>query len=163
MDFAVRKAQAEDGGVDDDLVTFLAIVDLSTGCMRAISPETKGATDYLASSVAAFVKNLFVERFRLRCANGTSIMAVAEEVIAKVSERVVENTTIQFGEQRPRRTSNPDNRRTAENSSIQRAESLQDANHTGVKSLAMNGQACWILCYEIRAWSGWHHTVQGSV
>ena len=67
VDFAVRKARADDGGADDDLETFLAIVDSSTGCMRAIASETEGATDYLASSVADFVKNFFVGRFRLRC------------------------------------------------------------------------------------------------
>ena len=37
MDFAVRKARAEHGGVDG---TFLAIVDSSTGCMRATASET---------------------------------------------------------------------------------------------------------------------------
>ena len=41
MDVAVRKARAENGGVDDDLDTCLAIVDSSTDCMRAISAETK--------------------------------------------------------------------------------------------------------------------------
>ena len=58
MAFAVRKARAEDGGVDDDLETYLAIVDSSADCMRAIPAETQGATDDLASSVADFVKKL---------------------------------------------------------------------------------------------------------
>ena len=40
MDFAVRNARAEDGGVDDDLGTFVAIVHSSTGSMRAISAES---------------------------------------------------------------------------------------------------------------------------
>ena len=75
MDFTVRKAGADDGKADDDRGTFLAIVDPSTGCMRAIASETKGATDHLASAVADFVKNLFVGRFRLRCDNDHSIMA----------------------------------------------------------------------------------------
>ena len=67
------------GGVDDDTQTFLAIVDSSTGCMRAIATETKGTTDCLASSAADFVKNLFVGKFRLRCDKEPSIMAVAEK------------------------------------------------------------------------------------
>ena len=46
-DFCVRKARADDGGADDDLGTCLAIVDSSTGCMRAVASETKGATDHL--------------------------------------------------------------------------------------------------------------------
>ena len=71
MDFAVRKPRAEDGGVDDDLETILAIVDSSTGCVRAMASETRGVIHYLASSVADFVKNLFVGKFRLRCDNET--------------------------------------------------------------------------------------------
>ena len=47
MDFAVRKARAEGGRVDDDLGTCLAIGDSTTGCMRATSAETEGATDGL--------------------------------------------------------------------------------------------------------------------
>ena len=93
MDFPVRKARADDGGADDDLVTFLAIVDSSTGCVRAIASETKGATDYLAISVANFVKNLFVGRFRLRCGNEPSIMAVEENVKAKMLDTVVVEST----------------------------------------------------------------------
>ena len=52
----MRKARADGGKPDDDLGTFLAIVGSDTGCMRAIASETKGATDYLASRVADFVK-----------------------------------------------------------------------------------------------------------
>ena len=48
MDFAVIKARPQDGGVDDDLGKYLAIIAASTSCMRAISAETKKATDYLA-------------------------------------------------------------------------------------------------------------------
>ena len=82
------------GRVDDDLGTFLVIVDSSTGCMRAISAETKGATDCHAGSVADFVKHLFDGRFRLRCDNETSMMVVAEKVRAKMPDSVVvENTT----------------------------------------------------------------------
>ena len=66
--------------------------------MRALASETKGATDYLASSVADFVKNLFVGRFGLRCDNEPSIMAVAENVAAKMPDRVAVATT-------PRRSS----------------------------------------------------------
>ena len=44
------------GRVDDDLGTFLGIVDPSTGCTCAISAETKGPTNFLASSVADFIK-----------------------------------------------------------------------------------------------------------
>ena len=35
VDLAVREARADDGGADDDLGRFLAIVDSSTGCVRA--------------------------------------------------------------------------------------------------------------------------------
>ena len=52
--------------------------------MRAIASETKGATDCLASSVADFLKNLFVGKFRLRCDKESSIMVVAEKVKAKM-------------------------------------------------------------------------------
>ena len=69
MDLAVRRARADDVGADHDVVTFLAVVDSSTECMRAIASETTGATDDFASSVADFVKNLFAGRFRLRCDN----------------------------------------------------------------------------------------------
>ena len=97
MDFAVRKARAEDGEVDDDLGTFLAIVDSSTGCMRAISAETEGATDCRASSVADFVEHLlFVGRFRLRCGKRKCLDQSGGG----------KYTTIQFYEQRPRRASN---------------------------------------------------------
>ena len=61
--------------------------------MRAIAAETKGATDYLPSSVAQFVKNLFVGKFELRCDNETSIMAVAVKVKAKMPDRVVVEST----------------------------------------------------------------------
>ena len=54
-----------------------------------IASETKGATDYLASSVAAFVKNRFVGKFRLRCDSEPSIVAVAEKVKAKMPDTVV--------------------------------------------------------------------------
>ena len=37
MDFALRKAQAEDGRVNDNLGTCLAMVDSSTDCVRAIA------------------------------------------------------------------------------------------------------------------------------
>ena len=40
------------GRVDDDLGTFLGIVDSNTGCTCAISAETKGTIDLCASSVA---------------------------------------------------------------------------------------------------------------
>ena len=43
------------------------------------------------------------------------------------------------GEQEPRRTSNPDDWRTAENYPIRRGESLQNTDHTGINSLAMVG------------------------
>ena len=66
MNFVVRKARAEDGGVDDDRSTFLAIVGSSTGCMRAISAETHGVTDCHASSLAGFVKHLFDGSLRLQ-------------------------------------------------------------------------------------------------
>ena len=93
VDFAVRMARADDGGADDDLGTFLAIVDSRTGCVRAIASETKGATDYLAISVANFVKNLSVRRFRLRCGNEPSIMAEEENVKAKMLDTVVVGST----------------------------------------------------------------------
>ena len=94
MQFEVRQARVEDGGVDDNFGTFLATVDSSTGCMRAILAESKGAADYLAGSVTDFVKNLFVWSFRLRCDSETPIMAVTEKVKAKMTDRVVvKNTT----------------------------------------------------------------------
>ena len=93
MNFAVSKARAEDGRVDNDLGTHLATVASSTSCARAIPAETTGATDYLASSVADFVEDLFDGRFGLRCDNEASINAVAEKVKAKMPDRVVmENT-----------------------------------------------------------------------
>ena len=56
--------------------------------MRATAADTNAATDFLASSVADFVRNLFVGRFRLRCDNEPSTMAVAEKVKAKMPGRV---------------------------------------------------------------------------
>ena len=85
----MRKARADDGRADDYLGTFLASVDSSTGCMRATASETEGATVYLASSVADFMRNLFAGRFRPRCDEEPSIMAVAETVKAKMPYRVV--------------------------------------------------------------------------
>ena len=93
MDFAVRKARADDGRADDDLGTCLAIVDSSTVCMRAMASETREATHSFASSVADFVKNQCGARFRLRCDNAPSIMAAAEKVKATVPDRVVVETT----------------------------------------------------------------------
>ena len=57
--------------------------------MRAIASETRRATDHLASSLADFVKNLFVGGFRLRCDTEPSIMAVAEKVKAKMPDTAV--------------------------------------------------------------------------
>ena len=55
--------------------------------MRATASETKKrATDDLASSVADFVEDLFVGRFRRRGDNEPSIMAVAERVKAKTRD-----------------------------------------------------------------------------
>ena len=123
MDFTVRNR-----GADDDLGTFPAIVDSSTGCMRAVASETKGATDHLASSVADFVKTCWVGRCRLRCDNEPSIMAVAESVKAKMLDTAVVGSAPSriVAKREPR-------------------------------------QIFWILCHEIRTWSGWHHIVQGSV
>ena len=84
----MTKARADDGKSDDDLETFLATVDSSTGCMRFAS-ETKGVIDHLASSAADFVKNLFVGNFGLRCDIEPSIMAVAEKVKANMPDTVV--------------------------------------------------------------------------
>ena len=126
--------------------------------MRAIASETKGATDCLASSVADFVKNLFVGKFGLRCDKEPSIMAVAEKSESE-NARLGSGGNLsatQLSEQRPRRTINSDNWRTTENSSIRHAESLQDANHAGIGNLAKDR-------WRIRTWSGWHHTVQSSV
>ena len=81
MDFAVR----EDGGVDDAMGTFLAIVDSSSECMGAVASEIKGAT--------GIVKNLFVGKFRLRCDNEPSIMAVAEKVRANMPDTAVAEST----------------------------------------------------------------------
>ena len=121
MDFAARKARADDGRADDDLGTCLTIVNSSTGCMRAMASETNGATDDFASSVADFVNTFFVGRFRMRCDNELSNMAVAEKEKATMSDGVV---VAQLSEQRSRRTTKPDNWRTTENSPIRHAESL---------------------------------------
>ena len=102
MDCAVRKARADDGTADDDMGTFLAIVDSSTGCTRATASETKkGATDDLASSEADFVRKLFVGRFRRRGDNEPSIMAVAERVKAKMRDT---STATRLSEQPSRGT-----------------------------------------------------------
>ena len=90
MGLAVRKARADDGKADDDLGPFLAIVDSSTGCMRAIAPRLH------CKLIADFVKKMFVGRFRLRCHNEPSIMAVAEEVKANMPDRVVVETTPRY-------------------------------------------------------------------
>ena len=79
MDFSVRKARADGGGADDDLGTFLAIVDSSAGCMRAIASETKGATDYIASSVADFVKNPVRWKVQVASPQRTLDQALAEK------------------------------------------------------------------------------------
>ena len=42
------------------------------------------------------------------------------------------------------------------------AESLRKTDHTGSKSLVMDGQTRWTCCHEMRACTGWHHTVQRS-
>ena len=89
VDFAARMVRADHRETDDHLGTFLAMDDSRTGCMRATASETRGGTDRLASSVADFVKNLFVGRFRLRCDNEPSIMAVAEKVKAKMPDTAV--------------------------------------------------------------------------
>ena len=124
MGFAARKARADDGGADDDLGTILAIVDSSTGCIRAMASETKGGIDYLASSVADFVKNLFVGMFRLRCDNH------AERAISTFGEQL---RTLRYD--------------------------TQNRNMTRITP----GSVIWILCHEIRTWSGWYHTVQSGV
>ena len=93
MDLAVRKARADDGGADDLMDTSLAIDDSSTGCVRAIASEMRGATDYLANSVADFVNICLLGGFRLRCNNEPSIMAVAEKVRTKLPHRVVVETS----------------------------------------------------------------------
>ena len=91
LDFAVRKAPA-DGGADNDLGTSLAIVDSSTGCMRAAASE--GAADFLASSVADFVKNLFVGKFRLRSDNEPLDHGGGRETEnSKMPDRVVAETS----------------------------------------------------------------------
>ena len=75
MDFALRRARADDGKADDDLGT-----------------ATEGATDYLTSWVADFVNNVFVGRFRLRCDNEPSIMHVERVVSRRSGQRMTEIT-----------------------------------------------------------------------
>ena len=72
VDFAVRRARGDKKEADE---TFLAIVESSTR-IRARAPETKKEPliFYLATSVADFVKNLFVGRLRAQCDNEPSIM-----------------------------------------------------------------------------------------
>ena len=150
MDFAARKAQADDGRADDDLGTFLAIVDSSTSCLRTMASETIGATDHLASSVADFVKNLFVVRLRLRSDNEASIMAVAE----KMPDRVVVDTS-------PRHSSASNG--LAERSIWTVGEQprtlrydTQNRYKTRITldSVIWPWIVRWILCREMRTWSG---------
>ena len=96
MGLAVRKARADDGKADDDLGPFLAIVDSSTGCMRAIASETKRSPRLPCKLIGRLREKMFVGRFRLRCHNEPSIMAVAEEVKAKMPDRVVVETTPRY-------------------------------------------------------------------
>ena len=139
MDFAVRKARAQDGRVDDDLGSNLAIVDPNASCVRAISAETRGATDYLASSVADFVKNVFVGRLRLCCDKEASIMAVTLKVKARMPDRVVVENAPRYSS-----ASNglAERRTIGEQLRTLRYDmqaSLQDTSHTGINSLAMVG------------------------
>ena len=90
MGLAVRKARADDGKADDDLGPFLAIVDSSTGCMGATAPRLP------CKLIGRLREKKFVGRFRLRCHNEPSIMAVAEEVKAKMPDRVVVETTPRY-------------------------------------------------------------------
>ena len=60
MDFAVRKGRADDGGADDDMWTFQAIVDSSTVCTPATASEKiKEPQITFSSSVASIVKKFF--------------------------------------------------------------------------------------------------------
>ena len=146
MAFAVRKARAEDGGVDDDRETSLAIVDSSARCVHAIPAENKGATDDPASLVADFVKNLLVGRFGPRCDNETSIMAVAEKVKMKILYRVVLATT-------PRNSS--DSNGLAERAARHESHRNQQSGNGWLDTLG------FVLRETRVEW--WHHTVQGSV
>ena len=160
----MREARADDGRVNDDLVTFLAIVDTKTGCMRAMVSETKGATDYPASSVADFVKNLCVGRFGLRCGNEPSIMAVAEKVKAKMPDRVVVETS-------PRHSSASNGLEERANRTMgEQLGNLRYDTQNRCKTRITPYAVIWpwivsyagFLCHEIRTWSGWHHAVPGS-
>ena len=62
--FELRKARSDDGRTDDSVWQSSARAPVTCEPWRQ---RQKGTTDNLASSVADFVKNLFVGRFRLRC------------------------------------------------------------------------------------------------
>ena len=119
------------GEVDVDLGIFLAVVHPNTG----LHARDGYATDYLASSVADFVKNLFVGRFRLRCDDDRSTLegedaqwrvlredssasnALAERAIRTLGEQL---RTLRYGHSEP----------------------LQNASYA--KNLATNG---WIFSF----------------
>ena len=65
--------RVDDGGC---ISTFMAMVDQQTGCVRAASADTKGATEYLGSSVVDFAKCLFIGKFRLRSDGEPSVVAI---------------------------------------------------------------------------------------
>ena len=91
--------------VDDDMETFLAIVD----SMHASDSVRDKMSHCLPCKLSGRLreKKLFVGKFRLRCDNDSSIMVVAEKVKAKMHDTVVAKRT-------PRHSSasNSDNWRT---------------------------------------------------
>ena len=146
--------------------TFLAIVDSSTGCVRAIASETKRSHS-LPGKRSGRLHGKLVSwevqtALRQRTLNHGGDRKSESENARQSSGGNLSAT--QLSEQRARRTINSDNWRTNEDSSIRHAESLQDANHAGIGNLAMD----WLedthdFCVSgIRTWSGWHRTVQSS-
>ena len=93
IDFAVRKAEGPQGDVHEDLGTFLAMVDQQTGCVRAASADSKGATEYLGSAVADFARSLFMGKFRLRSDGEPAVVAVCNKVKEKLADTVILETT----------------------------------------------------------------------
>ena len=152
MDFAVREAQADDGKADN-LGTFLAVVDSSTGCMRAIASDKR--SHRLPCKLSGRLReNMFVGRFRFRCDNEPSIMAVAER--AKMPDRVVVKTT-------PRHSSPSNGLAVGEQLRTLRYDT-QNRYKTRITpdSPILSWKVRGTLCHEIRTCSGWHHALPGS-
>ena len=108
--------------------------------------------------------NLFVGRCRLRCDNEPSIMAVAERVKAKMTDGVVVETS-------PRHSSASSLAERDIRTIGEQLRTLRYDTQNRHKTRSTADPVIWpwvvgyagFLCHDIRTWSLWHHTVQGSV